>query len=52
LEGPIQPTHPIVVFGIALLGFGAKKPPELGKGIGDDNIRDLKSAMRSEKKMA
>jgi Sec-independent protein translocase protein TatA len=41
----------MIVFGIALLGCGAQKPPEPGKGIGED-IRDLKSAMRSEKQLA
>jgi TatA/E family protein of Tat protein translocase len=32
-------------FGIALLVFGPKKLPELGKGIGD-GIRGFKSAMK------
>jgi sec-independent protein translocase protein TatA len=37
--------HLLVIFGIALLVFGPKKLPELGKGIGD-GIRGFKSAMR------
>jgi sec-independent protein translocase protein TatA len=30
-EGLFQPTHLLVIFGIALLVFGPKKLPELGK---------------------
>jgi sec-independent protein translocase protein TatA len=44
-EGLFQPTHLLVIFGIALLVFGPKKLPELGKGIGD-GIRGFKSAIR------
>ena len=33
-EGLLQPTHLLVIVGIALLVFGPKKLPELGKGIG------------------
>ncbi len=36
--------HLLVIFGIALLVFGPKKLPELGKGIGE-SIRGFKSAM-------
>jgi sec-independent protein translocase protein TatA len=45
LEGLFQPTHLLLIFGIALLVFGPKKLPELGKGIGD-GIRGFKSAMK------
>jgi sec-independent protein translocase protein TatA len=44
-EGMLQPMHLLVIFGIALLVFGPKKLPELGKGIGD-GIRGFKSAMK------
>jgi sec-independent protein translocase protein TatA len=44
-EGLLQPTHLLVILGIALLVFGPKKLPELGKGIGE-GIRGLKSAMK------
>jgi sec-independent protein translocase protein TatA len=47
LEGLFQPMHLLVIFGIALLVFGPKKLPELGKGIGD-GIRGFKSAMREK----
>jgi len=36
-----------VIFGIALMVFGPKKLPELGKGIGE-GIRGFKSAMKAE----
>jgi sec-independent protein translocase protein TatA len=45
-EGLFQPMHLIVIFGIALLVFGPKKLPELGKGIGD-GIRGFKSALKN-----
>jgi sec-independent protein translocase protein TatA len=47
LEGLFQPMHLLVIFGIALLVFGPKKLPELGKGIGE-GIRGFKSAMKFE----
>jgi len=37
--------HLLVILGIALLVFGPKKLPELGKGLGD-GIRGFRSAMR------
>jgi sec-independent protein translocase protein TatA len=43
-EGLLQPMHLIVIFGIALLIFGPKKLPELGKGIGE-GIRGFKRAV-------
>jgi sec-independent protein translocase protein TatA len=46
-EGLLQPMHLLVIFGIALLVFGPKKLPELGKGIGD-GIRGFKSAMKED----
>jgi sec-independent protein translocase protein TatA len=47
LEGLFQPMHLLIIFGIALLVFGPKKLPELGKGIGE-GIRGFKSAMKAE----
>jgi sec-independent protein translocase protein TatA len=43
-EGLFQPMHLLVIFGLALLVFGPKKLPELGKGIGE-GWRGFKSAM-------
>jgi sec-independent protein translocase protein TatA len=48
-EGLFQPTHLLVIFGIALLVFGPKKLPELGKGIGE-GIRGFKAAIKAEDK--
>jgi sec-independent protein translocase protein TatA len=50
-EGLFQPMHLLVIFGIALLVFGPKKLPELGKGIGE-GIRGFKSATKDEEKPA
>jgi sec-independent protein translocase protein TatA len=44
-EGLFQPMHLLVIFAIALLVFGPKKLPELGKGLGD-GIRGFRSAMK------
>jgi len=46
-EGLFQPMHLLVIAGLALLIFGPKKLPELGKGLGD-GIRGFKSAMNSK----
>ena len=40
-----QPMHLLVIFFIALLVFGPKKLPELGKGLGE-GIRALKEGMK------
>jgi len=45
LEGLFQPMHLLVIFAIALLIFGPKKLPELGKGLGE-GIRALKDGMK------
>ena len=45
MEGLFQPSHLIFVFIIALLLFGPKKLPELGKGLGE-GIRALKEGMK------
>ncbi len=50
-EGLFQPTHLLMIFGIALLVFGPKNLPELGKGIGE-GIRGFKSAMKAEEEKA
>jgi sec-independent protein translocase protein TatA len=44
-EGLFQPMHLLVIFAIALLVFGPKKLPELGKGLGE-GIRALKDGMK------
>ena len=44
-EGLFQPMHLLVIFAVALLVFGPKKLPELGKGLGA-GIRALKDGMK------
>jgi sec-independent protein translocase protein TatA len=46
-EGLFQPLHLLVIFVIALLIFGPRKLPELGKGLGE-GIRALKEGMRDQ----
>jgi sec-independent protein translocase protein TatA len=46
MEGLFQPMHLVVIFLIALIIFGPKKLPELGKGFGEafrafkDGVKD------------
>jgi sec-independent protein translocase protein TatA len=47
LEGLFQPMHLLMILGIALLVFGPKKLPELGKGLGE-SIRGFKAAMKTD----
>ena len=44
-EGLFAPQHLLVILVIALLVFGPKKLPELGKGIGE-GIKGFKDAMK------
>ncbi len=44
-EGLFQPMHLLVIGFIALLVFGPKKLPELGKGIGE-GIRSFREAIK------
>ena len=46
-EGLFQPMHLMIIAGIALLVFGPKKLPELGKGLGE-SIRGFKTAMATK----
>ena len=50
-EGLFQPMHLLVILGIALLVFGPKKLPELGKGLGD-GIKGFKEAIGGSKEEA
>lgn len=49
-EGLFQPMHLLVIFGIAILLFGPKKIPELGKGLGE-GIRSFKSALQQHENL-
>ena len=44
-EGLLQPMHLLVILGVALLLFGPKKLPELGKGLGE-GIRSFKESLK------
>jgi sec-independent protein translocase protein TatA len=44
-EGLLSPQHLLLIFFIALLVFGPRKLPELGKGLGE-GIRALKEGMK------
>ena len=46
-EGLFQPMHLLVIFGLALLIFGPKKLPDLGRGLGE-GIRGFKASMKGE----
>jgi sec-independent protein translocase protein TatA len=48
-EGLFQPMHLLVIAFIALLVFGPKRLPELGKGLGD-GIRAFKDGMKDPDK--
>lgn len=43
----LSPMHLLIIFFVALLIFGPKKLPELGKGIGE-GFRSLKEGMKDK----
>jgi sec-independent protein translocase protein TatA len=47
MEGLFQPTHLLLIFLIALLIFGPKKLPDIGKGIGE-GFRALKDGIKDK----
>lgn len=51
MEGLFQPLHLLVILVIALIFFGPKRLPELGKGLGD-GIRALKDGMKDKPAVA
>lgn len=48
LEGLLQPMHLVLILGIAVLIFGPKKLPELGRGLGE-GIRGFRGAIADGK---
>lgn len=44
IEDLLQPQHLLVILAVAILMFGPKKLPELGKGLGE-GIRGFKKAL-------
>jgi sec-independent protein translocase protein TatA len=47
-EGLLQPMHLVLVLGIAILVFGPKRLPELGRGLGA-SIRGFKDAINDDR---
>jgi sec-independent protein translocase protein TatA len=47
MEGLFQPWHLLLIFAIALILFGPKRLPELGKGLGE-GFRALKDGMKDK----
>jgi len=47
-DGLFQPMHLLVIGFIAMLVFGPKKLPELGKGLGE-GIRSFRESLKEEK---
>ncbi len=45
-EGLLSPVHLLILFAILILLFGAKRLPELGKGIGS-GIREFRGSIAS-----
>lgn len=46
-DGLFQPMHLLVIAFIAMLVFGPKKLPELGKGLGE-GIRSFRDSLREK----
>ena len=44
IEGLLQPSHLLIILAVAVLFFGPKKLPELGKGLAE-GIRDFKKGL-------
>ncbi len=50
LLGPLGPMELIIILAILILLFGAKKIPDLARGLGE-GIRNFKSGMREEEQI-
>jgi len=49
IEGLLQPTHLLVILAVAVLMFGPKKLPDLGKGLAE-GIKSFKQGIRDPDK--
>jgi sec-independent protein translocase protein TatA len=48
IEGLLRPQHLLVILAIAVVFFGPKKLPELGKSLAE-GIRGFKDSLKNEK---
>lgn len=46
LDGAFQPLHLLVILLVAVVFFGPKKLPELGKGLGE-GIRGFRESLKA-----
>jgi sec-independent protein translocase protein TatA len=49
IEGLLQPTHLLVILAVAVLFFGPKKLPDLGKGLAE-GIKSFKEGIKDSEK--
>jgi sec-independent protein translocase protein TatA len=49
IEGLLQPTHLLVILAVAVLMFGPKKLPDLGKGLAE-GIKSFKEGIKDPDK--
>ena len=47
IEDLLQPRHLLVILAVAIILFGPKKLPELGKGLAE-GIRNFKNAIKTD----
>jgi len=50
-EGLLQPMHLLLILFIAVIVFGPKRLPEIGRGLGQ-SIRGFKEALRENEEAA
>ena len=51
IEGLLQPTHLLVILAVAVLVFGPKKLPDLGRGLAE-GIKSFKEGFKDPEKPA
>ena len=49
IEGLLQPTHLLIILAVAVLVFGPKKLPDLGKGLAE-GIKSFKEGVKDSDK--
>lgn len=51
IENLLRPQHLLIIFGVYMLFFGAKKLPEMAKGLGE-GIREFKKTFHEANESA